>query len=303
MALSGILRVDNVTYRFVSMPVATNVATQLSSSYTATSTFYTFSAGGVGLNVTFLNPLAANATYDDFSRPGSYISFSAGAIDGRPHAVQLYFDNTAECISNANTQIIGWSRTNFTAPGGGAATALRLGAAAQNPLGTSGDYVKISWGYLYTMVASTPGDGLSTALASSDVSRALFGSTGGVPPDAAPGTAAVSAGWMASIVVWNLGVLPASGAPATRWLSLFFDEILVMNFYGALMPPYWRRGYGVNDTTVIPLVEMAATLGAYGAATAASAAWDQHVVDVMMAATGGDTGMTGVSVNEWRSGG
>ena len=43
-----------------------------------------------------------------------------------------------------------------------------------------------------------------------------------------------------------------SSAGATRRLTLAFDEVLTLDFFGEKCPPYWRRTLPLGDATVIP---------------------------------------------------
>lgn len=307
-ALAGLLRVDGVTYRFSGLPVAGATATQVNVSVTATATRFAFTAGGVSLGVTFLTPSMANASLDVLSRPASYITFSVAVADGRPHAVQLYFDATAELVTAATTTPVAWARFTVPAPAagpglgastGGNYTAMRLGAASQSVLGASCDACKISWGYVYAVV-KTDGAGetgtVSTSIIGTDYSRPQFNANGTIPRGDDPAASrAVSDKWPGVVAAWDLGNLTAAAGAVTKTVALFWDEVAVMNYYGTVMPPYWRRGYAVGDTAAVPLPEIAAAVAEYPALVTAAGGWDAYVDSLTLASTGGHAGMAALA--------
>lgn len=68
-------------------------ANQTSVTVWSTQTVYSFTAGGVALNMTFTSPLITD-NWELLSRPAHYVTFSAAAADGADHAVKVYFDIT-----------------------------------------------------------------------------------------------------------------------------------------------------------------------------------------------------------------
>lgn len=311
MALAGLVRVDGVTYRWCSVPTAAQSATQVNATVWATTSRFFLTAGGVGLDVRFTTPSMANASLDVLSRPASYMVVSARSIDGQPHRVQLYFDVTGEAVTASSSTAVSWARYNLT----GASTssgrgprsanashaALRIGATTQSLLGTRGDGTKISWGYVY-VIAQTGGAGeeaagsVSATLIGSDLSRAQFNLNGTIPSRDDPAASrAVSDTWIAAAVAWELGVLQPGAAPVTKVLTLFFDEVLVLDFHGVKMPPHWRRGYPVGDHSVVPRVELTAAVDEYELLMAQAAAWDRYIEAQALRSTGGHAGMAAVS--------
>lgn len=70
------------------------LVTQTSFEYTATTSTFVQTAGGVTLNVKFTSPI----TPDDFQAQsviGSYLEVSVASNDGVAHDVQLYADTSA----------------------------------------------------------------------------------------------------------------------------------------------------------------------------------------------------------------
>ena len=94
----------------------------------------------------FTNPRLPD-DLDVFSRPATYLSWRVESLDGKEHSVEIYFDATAElCVNKPEQEVIG-DRANTKE-----LDVLRLGTKEQNILGTSGDNVRIDWGYFIVAV-------------------------------------------------------------------------------------------------------------------------------------------------------
>ncbi|HEY6082241.1 MAG TPA: DUF5127 domain-containing protein, partial [Chitinophagaceae bacterium] len=145
-------------------------AQQQSLRISATQTFYRFTCGNVGLDLTFTAPLLPD-NLDLFSRPADYISFAVHALDGKSHKVQLYFSAAGNIAVNTPDQQVVWQRSALKGM-----DVMRVGTASQKVLGRKGDDVRIDWGYLYLAV---PQEGLtSTAMAFSTAAIENFTKTG-----------------------------------------------------------------------------------------------------------------------------
>ena len=66
-----------------------------------TTVTYTFEGEGVHIELAFMTPLLPD-DFMVFSRPVTYLSWQVKSTDGKSHAVQLYYDNTAELVVNNN---------------------------------------------------------------------------------------------------------------------------------------------------------------------------------------------------------
>jgi len=118
-------------------------AVQKSVAITATQTKYEFTCGGVDLSLKFLSPLLAN-DLDLYSRPISFVTFSAKANDGKQHEVKLFFDESSEIAKNRNSQI---ELIDFHKKDG--INYHKIGTKDQPILKRKGDDVRIDWGYAY----------------------------------------------------------------------------------------------------------------------------------------------------------
>lgn len=104
LSWAGLIRVDGHSFVFLGDPEVDDrgtrppVATQLAFHYTASQSIFSFEAGGVPFNVTFLSPV----TPHDFKRmslPLSYLSVDVDPAALRKHNVSIYSDTSAEWAS------------------------------------------------------------------------------------------------------------------------------------------------------------------------------------------------------------
>ncbi len=165
-AMCGMLRVDGKPLRFMgAAPEAIPPATQTALDVQATQSAYRFSAGGVNLTVIFTNPLLLD-DLELLSRPAGYITFEVASADGKPHAVELYFDATAEWAVNQPKQQVVWRRADVAG-----LDAMQVGSKDQRTLATKGDNVRIDWGHLYVAV---PQAAAKCVIAADAVAREAF---------------------------------------------------------------------------------------------------------------------------------
>jgi hypothetical protein len=119
-------------------------AAQRSVEMTATQTKYEFSCDGVDLSVKFLSPLLAN-DLDLYSRPISFVSFTAKSNDSKAHFGELYFGVSSNVSKNKANQKVNVNEFEINNNSDG----LRVGTAEQPVLKRKGDDVRIDWGYFY----------------------------------------------------------------------------------------------------------------------------------------------------------
>jgi hypothetical protein len=143
--LSGLIRVDDQTYRFMGAGNA-QVATQRSVDVSATQTKYTFSCGPVDLTVDFTSPLIVT-DLELLSRPVSYIDFATHSSDGKSHKVILYLGVSSDIAVNKPDQQV--TAKQFQHNG---MDILKVGSIAQPVLQKKGDDLRIDWGYGYVAV-------------------------------------------------------------------------------------------------------------------------------------------------------
>jgi len=76
------------------------------------------------------------------------------SLDGKEHAVSIYFDVAADLTVNTPDQKVVWSRPEIAG-----LAVLRMGSEAQQILARKGDDLRIDWGYLYAAAPTNKGVG------------------------------------------------------------------------------------------------------------------------------------------------
>ncbi|HEY3413978.1 MAG TPA: DUF5127 domain-containing protein [Armatimonadota bacterium] len=246
-AMAGIVRVDGVPMRFMgganAQPAA---ATQTSVTVTATQSRYVFSCRGVELTVTFTSPLLPN-DLDVLTRPASYVTFTARSADGKRHAVQLYFDISAEWVVDQTTQSVTWSR--LTIPG---LDVMQVGSVDQNILAKSGDNLRIDWGRL--MLSVRKGQNASTSIVSADDARARFSADGALPaPDDTAKPRPAKDRWPVMTALFDLGSV--TGKPVRRHVTVAYDDVYGIEYFGAKLRGWWRRDASMTPERMVAAAE------------------------------------------------
>ena len=158
--LTSLIRIDGKVFRVMgTQPADAPALPQTSVQIHPTTVTYTFDGEGIHVQLAFMTPLLP----DDlliFSRPVTYLSWQVKSTDGKPHAVQLYYDNTAELVvGNTKTEKVAWSAERF-----GNVEALKIGSVDQPILGHKGDRIRINWGYDYVAAPTSEGGKFLIAL-------------------------------------------------------------------------------------------------------------------------------------------
>jgi hypothetical protein len=231
-AMCGFVRVDGKPFRFMgSAPEVRDEAAQTSLEVRATQTVYRFAAGGASLAVTFTSPLLV-ADLDLASRPAAYITFEAASADGKPHAVQIYFDATAEWCVNEPKQQVAWRRVDA-----GGLEAMRVGTVEQRVLATKGDNVRIDWGYLYVAV---PKGSAACVIASDKKARGAFAAGGPLSTeDDRRMPRAANDEWPVLAAALDLGTVDRT--PGLRHVIIAYDDLYSVEYFGQKLRPWWRR--------------------------------------------------------------
>ena len=223
----GGAHLDAGLYETLPTPASLPQARQTAATLTATQTTYTFAAGPVTLTVSFLSPLLLDEL-ETLARPISYVTCTAAATDGRPHATQVLLTEAGTLASNTPYQEV--------ADRPGTAGSLRwraVGTTQQPVLAKAGDNVRIDWGYAYLAAPGT------ATLDSGDPQKIKleFAKTGTLPP-AGPAKPA-PAQRVAQAAVLDLGKV--AGTPAEQHLLLGYDEQYAVQYFGQNLRPWWRR--------------------------------------------------------------
>jgi hypothetical protein len=230
-SLESMVRIDGATYRILGKGDQEEALPQVALAVYPTRTVYEFEGAGVHITLTFLTPLLPG-DLDVDSRPVTYLEWQARAVDGRAHAVSVYYANSAQLVVNTDDQPVVWSREKV-----GELTALRMGSDAQPVLAKSGDNLRIDWGYLYVAAPTRAVAGSAIGAASS--LRQAFMENGSLPSQDEPSTP--SAGRHAPQMAMAFDLGQVSTEPVTRHLILAYDDLYSMEYFHQRLRPYWRR--------------------------------------------------------------
>jgi hypothetical protein len=230
-SLESMIRIDGAVYRIMGRPVDEEALPQAELAVFPTRTVYEFEGAGVHITLAFLTPLLPR-DLDVISRPFTYLIWEVRAVDGRTHAVSVYYANSAQLVVNTEDQAVAWSRQKI-----GDLSVLRMGSEAQPVLAKSGDDLRIDWGYLYA--AAPMSEVTASAIASPDSLHEAFVEQGGLPgKDEADGPRpAHRAPQMA--FVFDMGQVGAE--PVARHLILAYDDLYSIEYFHQPLRPYWRR--------------------------------------------------------------
>ena len=250
--LSSLIRIDGATYRLMGKD-RDNIAALSQTSVTVhpTRSVYVFSGAGVQVELTFTSPLLMD-DLDLLSRPVTYMRWKVSPVDGKDHNVQVYFDASALLAVNTPDETVIESRVRV-----GNSEVLRAGSTAQPVLAKSGDDLRIDWGYLYL---ASPTAGAATAISSHRDAVAAFASTGELPPSddldfPRP------AGKDSPSLVLRMQLNRISGAPASVYASIAYDDQFSIEYLNRKLRPYWRRnGAGAAELIQAALADPEAIL-------------------------------------------
>jgi hypothetical protein len=232
-ALSSLARIDGKTYRLMGPePAGAPALPQARVEVLPTRTVYEFKGGEVQLGLTFLTP-ALPDDLDLLARPLTYLTWEARSLDGKPHAVSVYFEASSELAVNRAGQMVVAS-----AEEAGDLAVLRAGTKDQPVLAKRGDDLRIDWGYLYA--AAPRGESLQRAIVAGGAGRDAFAAGRNLPEaGGAPDPRPAGDEGPALAFAFDLGQVGAE--PRSRFLMLAYDDLYSIRYMGRKLRPYWRR--------------------------------------------------------------
>jgi hypothetical protein len=230
--LSGLIRIDGTTYRYMGTRPRRTVPAmrQVSVTVTPLHTEYTFEEHGVRLVLTFFTPAFPN-DLDLLSRPVTYLTWAVSAADGNTHQVGLFLDADPVFGVDTSEQRVTWSRAHA-----GALTILSVGSRDQRVLERFGDNVRIDWGYFHLAVP----DNEHAQLVNSNDAIDTFVKSGALPDSDdldMPKPARLGAAHLAV----ELPVSVAPSQPVTRHILLSYTEGYAIEYLDRKLRPYWQR--------------------------------------------------------------
>ena len=235
--LASVVRIDGQVFRilgrgppYMAMPALPQTGVEV----LPTRTIANFEGQGVRLKLTFMTPTLP----DDlmiYSRPVTYITWTAQASDGAPHRVEVYFDAAAEITVDDPKQSVALNQEAI-----GDLAVVKLGSIGQEVLGRSGDDLRIDWGHLYVAAPGTeaPRDLISPRTSLRAV-MAEFARAGTLPASDFAASAAGKADALVAAFALSLGRVGPQ--PVSRWLILAYDDGVSIQYFGQNLRPYWRR--------------------------------------------------------------
>jgi Domain of unknown function (DUF4965)/Domain of unknown function (DUF5127)/Domain of unknown function (DUF1793)/Domain of unknown function (DUF4964) len=230
--LTGLVRIDDKPFRIMGTePEAIPALPQTDVEVLPTRTIYTFKGEGVGLTLTFMTA-ALPEDLMIYSRPVTYLTWTAHATDGNKHKVSAYFDASGEITVNESKQQV----EHGSAPIDGLDT-LKIGSVDQPVLEKKGDDLRIDWGHLYVAM---PKSAVKVNLISPRSSlRDTFVQGGtAVPTDImTPTTADASS----LVVAFEFNFGDVGSKAVSRWLMLAYDDEYSIQYFKQNLRPYWRR--------------------------------------------------------------
>jgi hypothetical protein len=238
-----------------------------------TRTIYDFEAAGIAITLTFMTP-ALPFDLDVISRPVTYLTWAVQSNDGKEHSVSLYFDASAQLTVDSPAQEVVASRLQFAG-----LTALRVGSEQQPILQKAGDYIRIDWGYLYTLAAQ--GSGVDQVIANRRAARSGFADDGSLPSSDAD-TPKPAGDWDGPVLAYRFDLGKVRSAAVSCYVVLAYDEVFSMQYLYRWLRPYWKR----KGATIANLLE--ASLNDYDSLKAKCAQFDEELMADLTRAGGED---------------
>lgn len=234
--LSGALRVDGETYRFMGAADSTSLsfsraAVQKSVDVLPTQTYYTFACGQVELDLVFTAPLLPD-DLDLLSTPVNYVSYRVRALDKKRHSVQLYLEVTPWMAVNTPDQ-----PTVANAMTKGGLAYLRCGTLDQAYTARTGDAVGIDWGYLY--MAGRNSARTSLSLGASPEMKETFARTGRLLPSKMEIVNRDTVNTHAMAYSDDMGMVDRNGKDG--FMMVGYDDVYCVEYMYKRRMAYWKH--------------------------------------------------------------
>lgn len=232
-SLSSLIRIDGATFRIMGTePRRVPALTQTSVTVLPTRTEYVFEGSGVHVELEFLTP-ALPQDLDVLSRPATYLTWHVSSIDGKQHAISIYFDAGSEIAVNTRDEPVVWSRYRM-----GDVEVLRAGSQHQPILEKSGDDLRIDWGYLYLLAPPRSGT-LNAATLRPDAMNAF--TTSGHVPDSDSLETFQPYAQPDPVLAYSFDLGNVGSSAVARHLIIAYDDQFSIAYLERRLRPYWRR--------------------------------------------------------------
>ncbi len=244
----GLLRVDGRTMRFIgASPRELPAMQQNAHIVTPTHTRYSFTGGGVELDLTFFTPTILS-DLDILSRPVTYISYTLKSVDGKAHADAAVLTDVDPVIAvNAPGEAVTYTRNQTETQ-----NVLSVGSRDQRVLNRAGDDLRIDWGYFHL---STPKDeeSVSAIVRNSSVEPDGAFVTTGMLPRADDMDSSPIVGRGDAHIATELLFPTVAEQAVTRHILVSYTEGYGIQFLERNLRPWWQR----NGQTVAAMLDAA----------------------------------------------
>jgi hypothetical protein len=243
-SLNSLIRVDGRAYRLMGVePKDIPALKQVSVRVLPLRTIAEFENDDLRVAMTFMTP----SFLDDLevlARPVTYLTWDVRSADGKPHAVQLYFDASTLLTVNRPDQPVTWTEESVSG-----LKVLRAGSQEQPVLQKRGDILRIDWGYFY--LGAPQGQVRQAGFGKESTAPARFARQGELPTETfsqpqAPGT-------NSPVLALTMDLGKVGAKPVQRHVLLAYDELRAVRYFTTDLAPYWKR----NGTTPAGLLEIA----------------------------------------------
>lgn len=207
-------------------------AVQKSVNVLPTQTFYTFECGQVQLKLIFTAPLLMD-NLDLMSRPVNYLSYQVKSLDGKQHAVQIYFEATPQLAVNTtgeNVTFVREEKNNIAY--------LKTGTIKQPVLERTGDDVRIDWGYFFMAAGSKKETNLQ--LGDYFTTKQSFVKEGKLPAGVTPESLSSNMEKRMSVLAYShdLGNVIQ---PVSDFVMLGYDDVYSIQYFKENRMAYWKH--------------------------------------------------------------
>ena len=242
-----------------------------------TQTIVDYAHPSLSLRVTFTQPAFPHDPFAS-SREHVYVTAEVRSADGQPHKVRLYLDAASDLVvsqPSSPTDAVEWVDESPTLQARSipAAHGYSMRVSAAKPFAYSGDSTRPNWGTLY-FATDSPHYVASTA-AGARVTRSAFLTQAPLPVfDTDQPRVSLGAAERTPVMAMVLDLSVASANTTTSGvLTLFYDEVETIDWWGTPLVPYWRHQYN-ND----PLTATLAALHDYPTIRARADAYDAALI-------------------------
>lgn len=241
MTLYGVVRVDGQPFRFIGGPeFLARAAEQTGLAVHATRTVVQYRCGAIELTATFTTALLPD-DLDLLSRPVTYLTLEARALDTRPHDVVAYVDMTGEWAVNHPHERVFWDCWRTDALQGAS-----FRSEHQRVLAESGDHRRIEWGTSFLAVANGTAE---VVVGDIDHCRDTFARTGVLSPGVLRSAPPRKVDYNSDAVAAVMLALPVDGT--ARDILVAYDDEWSIELMHRRLRPWWRRDARATAFTML----------------------------------------------------